>query len=71
MSVIYIYTSHTKGKSWSDDKRSQKQISKGQRLVTVHEGNEKRFVPGAFLTYKSTDTTNYYHKEINNENYKK
>lgn len=73
MDESYIHTSHTKGKSWSDDKKKgvKKPISKGQRLIIVHAGNEKGFVPGAFLTYKSTDTTGDYHNEMNNDNYEK
>lgn len=52
-------------------KRVKKPISKDQRLIIVHAGNEKGIVPGAFLTYKSTDTTGDYHNEMNNDNYEK
>lgn len=52
-------------------KRVKKPILKGQRLIIVHAGNEKGIVPGAFLTYKSTDTTGDYHNEMNNDNYEK
>lgn len=71
MDESYIYTSHTK--SWSGDKKIgvKKQISKGQRLIILHAGNVKGFVPGAFLTYKSTDTTGDYHNKMNNDNYEK
>lgn len=73
MDESYIHTTHTKEKTWSDHKQMgvKKPISKGQRLIIVHAGNEKGFVPGAFLTYKSTDTTGDYHKEMNNDNYEK
>ncbi|XP_050350413.1 uncharacterized protein LOC126773506 [Nymphalis io] len=66
-SYIHTHISHTKGKTWSDDK---KKGVKGQRLISVHAGNEKGFVPG-FLMYKSTDTTGDYHNEMNNNKYEK
>ncbi|KAJ0169388.1 hypothetical protein K1T71_014975 [Dendrolimus kikuchii] len=49
----------------------KKQISKGQHLIIVYAGNEKGFVPRAFLMYKSTDTIGDYHNEMNNDNYEK
>jgi transposase len=43
--------------------------SKGQRLIIVHAGTEKGFIPGALLVFKSNQTTGDYHKEMNGDNY--
>lgn len=73
MDESYIHTSHVNGKGWSDSSNAgiKKPISKGQRLIIAHAGSENGFIPGALLTYKSTDTTGDYHKEMNSENYEK
>jgi hypothetical protein len=35
----------------------------------VHAGTEKGFIPGALLIFKSNQTTEDYHKEMNSDNY--
>lgn len=52
----YIHSTHTQSKGWSDDnydKELKKPISKGQRLIIVHAGGERGFVPNALLIFKS------------------
>jgi hypothetical protein len=67
----YIHSSHTTKKSWSDGTPQvcMAPTSKGQRLITVHAGTEKGFIPGALLIFKSNQTTGDYHKEMNSDNY--
>lgn len=69
----YIHASHTKPHSWSDDSKSGllKPISKGQYAIIVHAGNEKGFVEGASLIYKSGHKSGDYHDAMNFTNYKK
>lgn len=67
----YIHSSHTTPKAWSDDSAEglKSPISKGQRLIIVHAGSEKGFIPNALLIFKSNQTTGDYHKEMNSTNY--
>jgi hypothetical protein len=67
----YIHSSHTTKKSWSDDtpQGCMAPPSKGQRLIIVHAGMEKGFIPGALLIFKSNQTTGDYRKEMNSDNY--
>lgn len=71
MDESYVHTSHIKGKIWQDSsKKGIKQpISKGERIIIVHAGNEKGFVPGALMLHKCVDSEGDYHKEINAERY--
>lgn len=71
MDESYVHTSHTKGKTWQDSsKKGIKQpISKGERIIIVHAGNEKGFVSGALMLHKCVDSEGDYHKEINAERY--
>ncbi|XP_068619729.1 uncharacterized protein [Battus philenor] len=73
MDESYINTSYAKGKNCSDKNEIgvKKPIAKGQRLIIVHAGNEKGFVPSAFWMFKSTDSAGDYHIEMNSENYEK
>lgn len=73
MDETYIHTSHLAGKSWADSSENgvKQLISKGQRLIIVHAGSRKGFIPGALLMYQSTDKTGDYHNAMNNENYEK
>jgi transposase len=67
----YIHSFHTTKKSWSVDtpQGCVAPTSTGQRIIIVHAGTEKGFIPGAFLVFKSNQTTADYHKEINSNNY--
>ncbi|KAJ8728903.1 hypothetical protein PYW07_006599 [Mythimna separata] len=69
----YVHSSHTKGKTWSDDsaKGLKRPISKGQRIVMVHAGSEAGFVPNALLMFKSGNKTGDYHDDMNFVNYEK
>lgn len=78
--VIYLYTdesyvdtSHRKPKAWSAGSTEgiKKNISKGQRIVIVHAGSEKDFVPNALLLFKAGTKTGDYHDNMNFENYEK
>lgn len=71
MDESYIHTSHTKNKCWTDKNKKgvKHQISKGQRLIIVHAGNEKGFVPGALILDKCMDSEGDYHREINSDRY--
>lgn len=64
-------TSNTKGKSCSDSsqKGAKQPITKGERLVIVHAGNEQGFVPGALMVQKCMNSDSDYHKEINADRY--
>jgi transposase len=73
MDETYIHTSHLTAKSWVDSSEIgvKQLISKGQRLIIVHAGSRKGFIPGALLMYQSTDKTGDYHNAMNSENYEK
>ncbi|XP_050516232.1 uncharacterized protein LOC126891099 [Diabrotica virgifera virgifera] len=73
MDETYVHSSHIYQKSWSDssNKGIQKPVSKGQMLVIVNAGGESGFVKNAYLRYKPTIKTGYYHDAMNYDNYKK
>lgn len=51
----YIHSSHVQSKGWYDitGKCLKQSISKGKRLVIVHAGGEKGFIPNALLIFRS------------------
>ncbi|GBP14117.1 hypothetical protein EVAR_102787_1 [Eumeta japonica] len=67
----YIHSSHTKEYVWYDGSNMglKKPINKGERLIIVHAGSEKGFVPGALLIYKSSQSTGDYHDNMNKSNF--
>ncbi|XP_047024143.1 uncharacterized protein LOC124633092 [Helicoverpa zea] len=69
----YILTNHVKNKGWGnkDGPPLKRNLSKGQRIIIVHAGSERGFVPNALLTYKANCVTGDYHSDINAENYEK
>lgn len=58
----YIHSSHTQSHRWSDQsgKELKKPISKGKRLVIVHAGGERGFIPNGLLIFKSGERCLYY-----------
>lgn len=71
MDESYVHTSHTKGKYWVDKNKQgvKKPIAKGERIIIVHAGNEKGFVPNALMLHKCIDADGDYHKEMNADRY--
>ena len=67
----YIHSSHTMTSAWTDDSAYgyMAPTSKGQRLIIVHAGTEKGFIPGAQLIFKSNQSTGDYHREMNDDNF--
>ena len=61
MNIVYIYetwidTSYTAKYWWQskDERGALLPISRGQRLIVLHSGGCKGFVPGALLVWKAT-----------------
>ena len=46
-------------------------LNRGQRLIVVHAGGAKGFVPGALLIYKAASSSGDYHNEMNGDMFKK
>lgn len=71
MEGSYVHTSHTKGKSCSvkDQKGDKQPITKGERIIIMHAGNEKGFIPGALMLGKCLDSVGDYNTEIHAETY--
>ncbi|VEN52190.1 unnamed protein product, partial [Callosobruchus maculatus] len=69
----YIHSSHTVPKSWDDgtDNCLKSPVVKGKRLIILHCGGRKGFVPNAALLFKSGLKTGDYHDDMNHQNYKK
>ena len=69
----YILSSHVQKESWSDNslKGVLNPISKGDRLIMIHAGGERGFVPNALVMWKANQSTGDYHKDINQKNYEK
>ena len=45
--------------------------NRGQRIIVVHAGNRRGFIPGANLAYKAKSTTGDYHSEMDGRNFTK
>jgi transposase len=73
MDESYILSSHTVGKSWSDDSSEGLHclVPKGERLIMIHLGEENCFVENALLMSKANSSTGDYHSQMNFENYEK
>ena len=73
MDETYIHSSHVSGKVWSDDSSQgiHSPISKGDRMIIIHAGGEKGFIPGALTMWKASSSSGDYHKNMNKENYMK
>jgi transposase len=73
MDESYILSSHTVGKSWSDDSSEGLHcpVPKGERLIMIHLGGENGFVENALLMSKANSSTGDYHSQMNFENYEK
>lgn len=69
----YVLSTHVQSQSWSDEsnKGIRKPISKGERLIIIHAGGEKGFVPNALTTWKATKHTGDYHDNVNQEMFMK
>lgn len=69
----YLHSGHTSSKNWTDDstKGLFANMSKGQRLIIIHAGWEKGFLPGCLLMFKSGTKSGDYHSEMNSGNYGK
>lgn len=73
MDETYVHSSHTQSKGWTDNTNSglKTPISKGNRLIVVHAGNENGFVNGALVTFQSGRKSGDYHDDMNFVNYEK
>lgn len=73
MDESYVHSTHTKPLSWSDGSEAglKTPISKGERLIIVHAGNEHGFVNNALLTFISGKKSGDYHGDMNFNNYEK
>lgn len=69
----YILSSHVSNKTWSDgsNKGLHVPISKGERLIIIHAGGEKGFVPNAFTCWKASNHSGDYHDNVNGEMFMK
>lgn len=69
----YVLSTHVKSLSWSDDSNNgvRTPISKGDRLIIIHAGGEKGFVPNALSTWKATSHTGDYHDNVNQDMFMK
>jgi hypothetical protein len=67
----YIHSSHTGPKHWSSNCASGllAPISKGKRLIILHEGSRRGFIPKALVISKFNQKTGVYSNEMNGENY--
>ncbi|XP_054259923.1 uncharacterized protein LOC128984614 [Macrosteles quadrilineatus] len=65
----YVLSTHVKSQSWSDDSNQgvRTPVSKGNRLIVIHAGGEKGFVPNALTTWKATTHSGDYHDNVNQE----
>lgn len=63
----YILSTHVSSKTWSDGSNNGMHvpISKGERLVIIHAGGEKGFVPNAFTCWKASSHSGDYHDNVN------
>jgi hypothetical protein len=69
----YLHSSHTSPYGWYDrgDNCLKAPIGKGQRLIMVHCGGAKGFVPNALLMFKSGSKSDDYHDDMNHKIWKK
>ena len=74
--IIYtdktLVTHHCKEHIWVDvdGKGGLKAPNgKGQRLIVVHAGGVKAWVPGADLVFRSKTNSTYYHDKMNSEHF--
>jgi hypothetical protein len=73
MDETYIHGSHSVLFGWSDDSISGlfAPVSKGQRLIIVHAGSDQGFIPNAYIRFKSHQTTEDHHSDMNYKNFEK
>lgn len=69
----YLHSSHTVPKSWDDgnNKCLNAPVAKGQRLIILHAGGKKGFIPNGLLIFKSGLKTGDYHDDMNHKNFTK
>lgn len=65
----YVLSSHVSSLSWSDGSNNGVHIpiSKGERLIIIHAGGEKGFVPNAFTCWKASSHSGDYHDNVNGD----
>lgn len=69
----YIHSTHMQSKSWADESNNglRVPISKGDRLIIIHAGGEKGFIPNALKTWKASKRSGDYHDNVNQEMFMK
>ncbi|KAF6201575.1 hypothetical protein GE061_003967 [Apolygus lucorum] len=69
----YVQASHGVSTCWQSNEElgALQQIGKGDRLIIVHGGGEKGFVPNALLIFKASSRCGDYHSSMNFENFSK
>ncbi len=70
--IIYLHetwinANHTVRKCWLDSngRGFKTPLGKGQRLIILHAGSEKGFIPEAKLSFVTKSTTDDYHDQMN------
>jgi transposase len=73
MDESYVLSSHVAGKIWADTsgKGLHAPVSKGDRLIIIHAGGEKGFVPNALTMWKAGQSSGDYHHQMNKNNFEK
>ncbi|MCU7801183.1 MAG: transposase [gamma proteobacterium symbiont of Lucinoma myriamae] len=74
MDETYIHSNHGVSKCWQSADGSKGRFvpfSKGERLIVVHAGSRKGFIPNALLMFKAHSDSGDYHQEMNSENFEK
>lgn len=67
----WVNTSHSKNTSWTDDSvpgTMAVPLGKGGRLILLHAGSSKGFIPGCLMLF-SSKKTNDYHEEMDHEKF--
>jgi hypothetical protein len=56
---------------WTDNEETwlKTPVSKGQRVIVVHAGDEEGFIPNALMMFKSSSKSGDYHGDVNCNNY--
>ena len=65
-----MHAAHTIKKCWQIDNTGvMVPFSKGERMIVLHAGSSKGFIPNAKLVFKAHSSTGDYHQEMNFNNF--
>ena len=66
----YVHAAHTIKKCWQIDNTCvMVPFSKWERMIVLHAGSSKGFIPNAKLVFKAHSSTGDYHQEMNFNNF--